>query len=106
MFLPNVLTDDVGIFKSFSPIFGYFKREDDRDAIIARVVIVLGIVSTIALCYLFWDYVYEGIDFILSTYRSIENWGYEKLENYHNRSSNSLSYTAKHDQYIKNIGDI
>ena len=107
MFLPNVLNDDVGIYKSISPIFGYFKREDTRDEVIARVVMVLSIIILSICCWVFWDYFYYCIEFISGIAKSIENWGYDKLTDYHASGSKlQHNYQARYDEHMKNIDDI
>ena len=105
MLLPNVLTDEVGLFKSFSPIFGYNKRDDDKESLFARIFIAFTIITTIIGCWLFFDYIYIIWEYIHYIYSSIQSWGYTKLEQFHSGGT-QISYTSKHEEYMRRMGDI
>ena len=107
MLLPNVLNDDVGVFKSISPIIGYYRREDSRDDIISRIIIFIILVLCALSCFVFYDYFIYIIDLFSYVSVYVKDWGFNKLYDYHNSSSgNSLTYRNKYDTYMKNIGDI
>lgn len=106
MLLPNVMNDEIGIFKSISPIIGYQKLENDRDTIIARIIIILLIVLSFVVCFFFMEYVYIVLDWIIGIYDSILGWGYDKMSYYHSSSNGLSSYTAKHREYMRDMKDI
>jgi len=106
MLLPYVLTDDVGLYKSFFPIIGYNKREESREEVMGRILIVLVIILLIISGYVFWDYVYYSLSYLHGIYRSIIEWGYDKMNTYHHGNSvSTYNYKVKHEEYMRNIGD-
>ena len=107
MLFPNILNDEVGIYKSFSPLIGFFKREDSKDDVISRIIIAFILIITIIICYIFSDYISVLSSSILNTVINIKNWGFNKLNEYHNSStSNSISYKNKYNEYIGRMDDI
>lgn len=104
MLFPNILTDEVGIYKSFFPIVGYAKQDDFEDQFYFRLICIGFLILSSLLTYFFSDYIYDILNFIFDSFSHISQWGTDKLTNYHNDRLNSgSSVLSRHEEYMKKI---
>ena len=102
MLLPNILSDDVGIYKSISPIVSYGKLLEEENSVLARIIVLLFLISTTTICILFWSYTNYCLDIFYYCYEIMRDWGYDKLEQMHNGST-QVSYVNKGNQYYQQM---
>ena len=105
MVLPYVLSDDVGIYKSFRPLVGYAKRDDNDETFWTRIFILLSMIGMVLGCILFWQYTSYCLDIIYWIYDCIKQWGFKKMEDLH-YGTNQISYVNKNRQYMNQMDDI
>lgn len=105
MFLPYILNDGVGIYKSFFPIVGFHKRDDDEETFWLRMLMFFSTIFVIIIALLYWEYSNEILVYIYDLYKIILGWGVDKMTVLHNGSkdvSNTNSYYNKYNSYMSN----
>ncbi len=105
MVFPGILSDDVGIFKSFFPIMAYQYRQDNNESLFFRVLLAIFMISVVILAILFWQYTAIICEFFINIYSVTRDWGLDKMEQFHNGST-QVSYRNKNDEYMRRMGDI
>jgi hypothetical protein len=105
MVFPGILSDDIGIFKSFFPIMAYQYRQDNSESLFFRILLAIFMISVVVLGILFWQYTSIVCEFFLNIYTATRDWGLDKMEQLHNGST-QVSYRVKNDEYMRRMGDI
>lgn len=105
LLLPGVLNDDIGIFKSISPIIGYQVRDDNDETFWFRIITAVTCVMFVIVSLLFWQYTSLMVDFFYSIYEMTRDWGFNKMEEMHS-GGNQVSIKSRYEEHMRSIGDI
>ncbi len=106
MFMPYILNDGIGIYKSFFPILGFHKRDDDDETFWIRMLMFFSSIVFLLCGILYWEYSNEIILYIYDIYKMILDWGVDKMTLIHNGSKDVSHTKSYYDKYNNIMNDI